>query len=77
MNNENLGPAPELEPCPFCGKPLAVKWRRNNPSARCITEECWGAKMPSLQLDVPEFVAAWNRRDGRGLKLSADSMEVP
>lgn len=58
----DLGLPPMLKPCPFCGEPLAVKWRRVNPSARCITEDCWGSKMPALQLDIPEHVAAWNTR---------------
>ncbi len=57
-----VGPAPELKPCPFCGQPLKLKWRRHNPSARCVTDGCWGARMPSLQLDIPEYVAAWNTR---------------
>lgn len=57
-----LGPPPNLKPCPFCGEPLAAKWRRVNPSARCITADCWGAKMPSVQLDIPEHVEAWNQR---------------
>lgn len=61
-----LGPPPKLEPCPFCGKALSVKWRKHNPSARCNTEDCWGAKMPALQLDIPEYVAAWNTRPNSG-----------
>ena len=40
-----LGPVPMLHPCPFCGEPLAVKWRKVNPSARCITEDCWAASL--------------------------------
>lgn len=65
-DDAKLGPAPKLEPCPFCGKELAVKWRKLNPSARCMTEGCWGAKMPGVQLDIPEYVAAWNTRPNRG-----------
>lgn len=63
---EEVGPAPKLEPCPFSGKQLSVKWRKHNPSARCITEGCWGAKMPALQLDIPEYVTAWNTRPSNG-----------
>lgn len=59
---EELGPPPELKPCPFCGNPLTVRWRRINPKASCTTENCWGARLPTLTLDVPEAVAAWNTR---------------
>ncbi len=53
---------PALKPCPFCGQPLSVRWRKINPKASCETPECWGGKLPVLPLDVPEFVAAWNTR---------------
>ncbi len=53
---------PELKPCPFCGQPLNVRWRKINPKANCATQDCWGGKLPVLQLDIPEFVAAWNTR---------------
>ncbi len=52
----------DLQPCPFCGLPLTGKENRANPSARCKTEDCYGNKMPVVNLDVPSDVAAWNRR---------------
>ncbi len=52
----------DLQPCPFCRQPLTGKENRANPSARCKTEGCYGNKMPSVNLDVPSDVAAWNRR---------------
>ena len=59
--------ADSLKPCPFCGQRLDVSIRGPgehaiNPKARCTTEDCWGSKLPTLPLDVPEFVAAWNTR---------------
>ena len=64
MEDFDVKPCPRLEPCPFCGKPLAVRWRKINPKASCRTPECWGGKLPVLQLDIPEYVAAWNTRAG-------------
>ncbi len=55
---------PHLEPCPFCGKPLAVNQRKFNPHARCITVECKGAQLPLLNLDIPEDIDRWNTRNG-------------
>lgn len=57
-----LNSAPYLKPCPFCGCELESKWNRANPSAKCATPDCMGAKMPSLCLDVPEHIEAWNTR---------------
>lgn len=56
-----------LKKCPFCGVKPTPKIRgagevANNPSARCATEGCMGAKLPVLCLDVPGDVAAWNMR---------------
>ena len=51
-----------LEPCPFCGKPLYVKKGKINPSARCVTEDCYGAHMSVINLDDPICVKAWNTR---------------
>lgn len=57
-----LDSAPYLKPCPFCGCDLESKWNRPNPSAKCTTPDCMGSKLPSLCLDVPEHVEAWNTR---------------
>lgn len=57
-----LDSAPYLKPCPFCGCELDSKWNRANPSAKCATPECMGSKLPSLCLDVPEHIEAWNTR---------------
>lgn len=57
-----LNSAPYLKPCPFCGCELESKWNRANPSAKCATPDCMGAKLPSLCLDVPEHIKAWNTR---------------
>lgn len=61
--------ANNLAPCPFCGSPLhfnAERFREKgvvpNPSARCHTEGCFGTSLPVVSLDIPEQVAAWNRR---------------
>lgn len=51
-----------LRSCPFCGCDLYRKKGKHNPAAYCITENCYGSKMPVVNLDVPEDVAAWNRR---------------
>ena len=29
---------------------------------------CWGGKLPILQLDIPDFVAAWNTRASQAPK---------
>lgn len=55
----------ELLPCPFCGSGLYAQWNRANPKARCETVGCMGAKLPILNLDQPDDIAAWNRRDLR------------
>lgn len=57
-----LDSAPYLKPCPFCGCELESRWNRANPSAKCATPECMGSKLPSLCLDVPEHIEAWNTR---------------
>lgn len=51
-----------LEPCPFCQNQLTSKAGRINPYARCITPECFGTKMPVVNLDVQSDVIAWNTR---------------
>lgn len=63
----------ELLPCPFCGCALEAHWRRANPKAMCRTEGCVGAKLPILNLDQPEAIAAWNTRAAdRELRQHAD-----
>jgi hypothetical protein len=57
-----LDNAPYLKPCPFCGCELESKWNRPNPSAKCATTDCMGSKLPSLCLDVPDHIRAWNTR---------------
>lgn len=52
----------DLLPCPFCGLPLTRGSRPINPNARCTTEDCYGGKMPVVNLDVPASVSAWNKR---------------
>lgn len=56
-----------LKGCPFCGKQLTASVRGSgdnapNPKASCKTEGCYGARLPVLCLDIPEDVAAFNRR---------------
>lgn len=51
-----------LLPCPWCHKPLTHGSRKFNPHARCTTEGCFGAKMPVVNTDQPDEVAAWNTR---------------
>lgn len=55
-------PTRDLLPCPFCGNALYIKKGKFNPAAYCKTESCYGAKMPVVNLDVGDDVAAWNRR---------------
>ncbi len=54
--------APTLAPCPFCASPLSIGRNRVNPHARCVTDGCFGNKMPVVNLDVPSDVVAWNTR---------------
>lgn len=59
--------ADSLKKCPFCGSKLTLRVLGSgdmalNPSARCKTEGCMGGKLPSLCLDVPSDVQAWNQR---------------
>lgn len=68
---------PELKPCPFCGNPLNVRWRKMNPKAHCATPGCWGGKLPVLQLDIPEFVAAWNTRSNADVTGLAPKGDTP
>ena len=66
--SDDIGAPPELKPCPFCGNTLAIRWRKINPKASCKTPGCWGGKLPILQLDIPDFVAAWNTRASQAPK---------
>lgn len=52
----------DLKPCPFCGKKLFIVDRKNNPYARCSSDECYGRKLPLLNLDDPGAIKAWNKR---------------
>lgn len=54
--------ADTLAPCPFCGLPIYQTRNKINPFAVCKTEDCFGAKMPVVNVDQPDSVAAWNRR---------------
>ena len=51
-----------LKPCPWCAKPLYRTRNKINPFAVCKTADCYGSKMPVVNLDDPENVSAWNRR---------------
>lgn len=53
---------PALANCPWCNKALFRGRSKINPYAVCRTEECFGAKMPVVNLDVPSDVTAYNRR---------------
>lgn len=55
-------PPPRLEPCPWCGNPLEITWRKNNPRASCKTDGCFGFMRVAFALDDPQQVEAWNRR---------------
>jgi hypothetical protein len=52
----------ELKPCPFCGNELEKTQHKLNPTARCVTPDCRGGKMPAVTLDSPQDVNAWNTR---------------
>lgn len=59
--------ADSLRPCPFCGTKPTALIRGNgekapNPKARCLTEDCMGARLPVICLDIPSDVDAWNKR---------------
>ena len=58
----DIGPAPALLPCPFCGKYPFIVWRRINPRAGCKTDSCPGSRIPDLSLDSIGDVIAWNTR---------------
>jgi len=62
MTNQSHTELAALLPCPFCGHDLCTRRSAYNPKARCITEGCKGAKLPVLNLDQPEDIAAWNTR---------------
>lgn len=56
-----------LKACPFCGEKLTASVRgagdhAPNPKASCKTQGCYGTRLPVLCLDIPEDVAAFNRR---------------
>ena len=55
-------PPVALKPCPFCGLPIYRTRNKINPFAVCKTEDCFGARMPVVNVDQPDNVAAWNRR---------------
>jgi hypothetical protein len=62
--------AASLLACPFCGAKPTPSIRGEgevtiNPKARCETEDCWGARLPVIGLDVPSQVSAWNTRSGQ------------
>ena len=66
--------ADSLLPCPFCGEKLQAsirgpQERAINPKALCHTEDCMGAALPVISLDVPAQVAAWNTPWRQGASL--------
>lgn len=62
-----------LAPCPFCAKPLELVARKHNPYGRCATENCKGAQLPLLNLDIPEDLVRWNTRNGLPFERTADT----
>lgn len=57
-----MSEAETLLPCPWCRQPLYVRTARANPYGQCRTPDCFGSRMPVVNLDDPQSVAAWNRR---------------
>jgi len=70
---------PHLEPCPFCGNPLKEEWRKFNPHARCVTENCKGKQLPLLNLDQQDDIDRWNTRGGvlRSAPASGEELQKP
>ena len=59
--------AEQLKPCPFCGCGLEINLRGSgefapNPTAKCVTADCMGGRLPTICLDVLSQVAGWNTR---------------
>lgn len=52
----------KLKPCAFCGQKLHEVLTRRNPHAYCKTNNCKGAQLPILSLDICEDIERWNKR---------------
>ena len=75
-STDELGLPPMLLPCPFCGEPPCIVWRRSNPRAGCKTEGCLGVRLPVLSLDSIDDVTAWNRRSNASASLGTSEPVV-
>lgn len=72
---EGVIDAIKLANCPFCGLEPYRKVGKLNPYAVCKTDNCFGAKMPVVALDVPEQIEQWNTRSLNANAVTRDLVE--